>query len=144
MTAQQNITDLIRQRNELNRQITVAQEEAACDFTATLYSLYDATLQFARECNLAISESRRKNVDTITLGNVSIAFAFEDGAHRTGLFITTIHDGIEVNFNGRLPDAAKLIGILLALLNGGEGGATPGYPEAAGTGHDEKVKERSQ
>lgn len=106
-----DVSDLIRQRDALSRQIETAQREATGNFARDLEVLYNETLRYAASHSLTVGESERKNVTTVTLGErIRVAFARDDGEHSTGLSVTTT-DGAEVSFS-KLPAPVALTGLL--------------------------------
>jgi hypothetical protein len=112
-----DITILIRQRDELDRQIATAQQSASQAYNSALHAIRDAALSWASDHALPVHESERKNVLTITLDRwLSVELGRHEERYGPSLAISTA-GGIRADFGGRLPlpSPAALVAFLEGL-----------------------------
>ena len=106
---------MIEQRDALNRQILLAEQDIAAEVIRTLDTLHLAVQQLAVDLGYDCQDRDRKRERTLTLGHVTVAFAYPDDDYSTGLSVRT-EDGSYVDFNGSLPSVNVLKALVSALL----------------------------
>jgi hypothetical protein len=111
-----DITDLIRQRDALNRQISAATESGNEAYADQLDVLQQAMEGFAERRNLPVTASGRKNVQMFTIeGWLSIQFGYPHDGCSPFLSIRTT-GGIIADWRDKLPPLAAFAGYLEGLV----------------------------
>lgn len=112
-----DVDDLIRQRDELDRRIIKQQDAARGAFEDALYALENKVREYAIDVGLDLAEDFRKNATIFTIGGeVIVEFGHIQEGYG-GFFHVRTPDGQQIDF-GAPPPAGALLGLIGGLLTG--------------------------
>lgn len=124
--AMSGLGDMIRQRDELNGQIAAAEAGARSTYAAGLMAIEEALEDWAAAGGHALSRSRRRHAETITVdGAVAVVLGYPCEECTPSLSVKW-GDGLEswggphASFEGDPPAAGAVVNLVAGLLSGEE------------------------
>jgi hypothetical protein len=129
-----DLSDMIRQRDQLDRQIQAAQEQADSAYTAALDRIREAVTSWAQAHGHSLGLDERKNVETLIVGDlVSVAFGYPRTGSLdfkySGSLAVTWGTGSRAEFQGPLPPPAGIVALVQSLF--GTAAETTGLTEGS-------------
>lgn len=115
-----DLTDMIRQRDQLDRQIQAAQEQADSAYTDALDSIREAVTGWAQAHGHSLGLDERKNVETLIVGDlVCVAFGYPRTGtldfKYSGSLAVTWGAGSRAEFQGPLPLPTAIVALVQSL-----------------------------